>query len=174
MVKPYCKKCKKIFTRDWNFKRHLSDVHNVEDRSRSDIVNQSRENLTHEPYNSNSFGEQNVDDIYNKFQQNYDSQNNNLSTHPLQDEYYNIESFPGGFINSHIPVKGTFNIDEEIKIQKQLKNLENILLKILPRFLVVGRINMLMKECYYEQSNDPLKRYLVKKNMGHLWSDIIK
>jgi hypothetical protein len=139
-MKIYCDICNKDFTREWNLKRHKSDVHELVENEKNDNLNQEfKGDFNHVPYN-------------------------NPSAYPFHYEYNNIQSFPNSHIKPHISETRTFSLEDKLRIQKKLKNLENILIKGWPKFIVLNRIKMLKKQCYDVQSDEPLKRYLEKSN----------
>ena len=145
-MKIYCDICNQDFTREWNLKRHKSDVHGLVENEKDDSVKQEfKENFNHMPYNYNPFA------------------------YPFHNEYNNIQSFPNSNIKPHNSETRPFSVDERLRIQKKLKNLEKILIKVYPKLFVLRRVNRLKKQCYDEQSDDPLKRYLEKNNLGYLW-----
>jgi hypothetical protein len=172
MNKYYCNRCHTYFSREWNLKRHKTDVHQeVENAKDYNVKQEFKENRYPMPFNNNSFNEQMANSTYNRPQQNSYSYNNNSPAYPLHNEYNNIQSFPNPHIKSNISETRTFSLDDKIRIQKKLKYLENILIKNLPKFIVIKRIKILKDQCYYEQSDEPLKRYIVEKNLGYLWPD---
>jgi hypothetical protein len=59
--------------------------------------------------------------------------------------------------------------DDKIKIQKVLKNLENYLQKFYPHMFIFRVLSWLNYQCLTQKSDDPLKKFLVKNNMGFLW-----
>jgi hypothetical protein len=172
MSKYYCDICHESFTREWNLKRHKIDVHKVIENDKNYNLKQVfKENLKDVPFKSNSFDEQTADPLYNQPQQNSYSYNNNFYAPPFYNGYNNIQSFPTPYIQSPITETKSFSNDDKIRIQKKLKTVENILIKVFPKFVVVSKIKRLRDQCYEEQSDEPLKRYIVKKNLGHLWPD---
>ena len=168
-----CNRCKAPFTRKWNLKRHMHDVHKVANygKTNNNVKQEIEENFYHQSFNSNSSYEQKEDYNYPQSQQYPYSHANNFSDPPFNNENNNIQSFPYSPNNSDIPETRTFNIDDKIRIQKILKNLENSLNKVYPKPAVSLIMKMLKDRCYREQSDEPLKRYLEKTNMGYLWPD---
>ena len=61
------------------------------------------------------------------------------------------------------------NSYDKIRIQSVLKILENYLEKIYSMPHVIWTISRLWVRCMREQSDEPLKKYLIKRNMGSLW-----
>ena len=165
MAKYYCDICNRDFTRNDNLKRHKTDVHELVENAKEYTEKQGLpENLDQTPFNK-----QITNPIYSQSQEK--SYNNNFSAYPFYNGYNYTQSFPNPNIQSHIKETKSFSVDDKIKIQKKLKIVENILKKNRPYYYVASRINMLRAQCYNEQSDEPLKRFIVKKNLGHLWPD---
>ena len=70
MNKHTCSICKRIFTREWNLKRHLRDVHRIAKYSKKDQVNQEIEANGYYPPLNSSFYKENDKDFYNNYTQN--------------------------------------------------------------------------------------------------------
>ena len=70
---------------------------------------------------------------------------------------------------SQIKENRKLNLDDEIKIQKGLKIIQNYL-KNYPKPYVAMRISELRSKCIRAQSDEPLKKYLVNGKRGDLWS----
>jgi hypothetical protein len=172
-MKITCNLCKRIFTREWNLKRHWHDVHKVANYGKRDnnVKQEIEENFHHASFNSNSSYEQNEDYNYPQSQQYPYSHTNNFPDPAFYNEYNNIQSFPYSPNNSDITETRTLNIDDKIRIQKKLKILENSLNKVHTKSFVRSKMRELKDRCYREQSDEPLKRYLEKRNMGYLWPD---
>ncbi|HEX2406034.1 MAG TPA: hypothetical protein VHJ38_02400 [Nitrososphaeraceae archaeon] len=168
-----CKLCKRIFTREWNLKRHMHDVHRIANHGNRDnnVKQKIEENFPHASFNSNSSYEQKEFYNYPQSQRYPYSHANNFSVPPFYNEYNNIQSFPYSPNNSDITETRTLNNDDIIRIQKILKNLENSLNKVYHKAYVSWKIKELKDKCYREQSDEPLKKYLITRNMGYLWPD---
>ena len=65
--------------------------------------------------------------------------------------------------------KKRLSIDDKIKIQKILKNLENYLEKFYTRAFIFQIISWLRYQCFTQKSDEPLKKFLVQNNIGFLW-----
>ena len=113
------------------------------------------------------------DNINQEFKENLNHMhcNDNYSTYPFYTEHNNIKSFPHSYTASHISETRIFTVDDKLRIQKKLKKLEIILKRGYTKSMVFERIMLLKKQCYSEQSDEPIKRYVEKKNLGYLWSD---
>ena len=83
--------------------------------------------------------------------------------------YYNNEPYIYSNNNSPFKEEKILSIDDKIKIQKVLKVVENYLERIYPKYNVFLIISRLHYRCLREKSDEPLKKFLVKNNMGHLW-----
>lgn len=71
MKKYTCSICKKIFTRDWNLKRHIKDVHRLLDYTKKANINQRiKENYYYSSFHSNSFYKEKDMDYCNSYKQN--------------------------------------------------------------------------------------------------------
>lgn len=107
----------------------------------------------------------NIDDMnYNQR-----SHSNNFSNTFPNHEYYHGEPFLYSNFNSQSKEEKRLNVDDRIKIQKVLKILENTLVKIYPTAYVVWIISWLHYRCLSEKSDEPIKKFLVRNNMGYLW-----
>jgi hypothetical protein len=74
MQKRKCNKCNKLFTRQWNLERHLQDVHEIYDDTKTEMGNQK----IHE---------------YNYWQRNIESNNNFwINSNYIDDMNYNQRS----------------------------------------------------------------------------------
>lgn len=160
--------CKRIFTRDWNLRRHMQDVHRlVADYTKKTHINQ--ENGYYPPPINNIFYKENKMDYSSNYKQNPYYHNNFYNYFPNHG-YYLDGSFPSNF-NSQTKENRRLNVDDKIKIQKVLQILENHLYKIgIPIFFVSVIITWLNHRCFIEKSYEPLKKYLTDYNLGYLWS----
>lgn len=169
MNKHTCSICKRIFTREWNLKRHLRDVHRIAKYSKKDQVNQEIEENGYYPPLNTSFYKENDKDFYNNYTQNphdYYNFSNDYSNYG----YYNNEPFFSySNFTSQNKENSEFNVDVEIKIQKGLKIIENYL-KNYPKPYVAKRIIELRSRYIRAQSDKPVKKYLVNGRRGDLWS----
>ena len=90
----YCDICNQDFTREWNLKRHKSDVHGLVENEKDDRVKQEfKENFDYVPYN-------------------------NSSTYPFYNKSNNIQFFPNFHTEPHISETRTFTLDDKLRIQK--------------------------------------------------------
>ncbi|HEX6672906.1 MAG TPA: hypothetical protein VF084_11790 [Nitrososphaeraceae archaeon] len=102
-------------------------------------------------YNGNSYS-------YNNF--------SNISPNP---GYYNGQPYIYSNFNSQFKKEKRLSVDDKIKMQKVLKFLETYLETFYPISYVFKIITWLRYRCLREQSDEPLKKYLVQNNLGHLW-----
>lgn len=143
-----CSICDRIFTRDWNLKRHIQDLHRLYNYDKKENINQ-------------------------EFEENYYSQksNNSLNTCPNPADH-NFEFLPNPNFNpSQLEEEKRLSLDDKIRIQSILKNLENSLEKIFPKPNIVWTTWSLWCRCIQTQSDEPLKRFLINQKMGYLWSN---
>ena len=169
MNKYTCSICKRLFTRDWNLKRHIQDVHRIANYAKNDKVNQEiEENGYYQPFNRNSFYKENDMNFYNNYTQNPHYYNNFSNDFSNYGNYNSAPFFSYANFNSQIKENRKLNLDDKIKIQTVLKTLENSL-KNYPKPYVAMTISWLRSRCFREQSDEPLKKYLVNSNMGDLW-----
>ena len=79
--------------------------------------------------------------------------------------------YPYSNINSRYKEeeKKRLSIDDKIKIQKVLKNLENYLEKFYPSTFIFQIVSWLRYQCFTQKSDKPLKKFLVQNNIGFLW-----
>jgi hypothetical protein len=146
----------------------MQDVHRLADYTKKDNVNQAiGENDYYLPFNSNSFYKENNKDFYNNYTQDLPYYNN-FSNDYSNYGNYNSELFSYPNLDFQIKENRKLNLDDKIKIYKVLKILE-ISLKNYPKLYVARTISWLRSSCFREQSDEPLKKYLVKRNMGDLW-----
>lgn len=156
-------------------KRHLQDVHEINDdikkeKRRGEIDGydyeygqlnmNSANNLKKTENNNNDMDYHGNSYCYNNFSNIYPSPG-----------YYNSEPYIYSNYNSIFKEKKTLSSDDKIKIQKVLKSVENYLERLYPKSTVFQIISWLSYRCLREKSDEPLKNYLVKINMGHLWPD---
>jgi hypothetical protein len=165
-----CSICKGIFTRDWNLKRHIQDVHGLADYTKKSNINQGiKENDYYSPSNSNSSYKEKDMDYRNNYKKNpcyYDI----FYTNFPNDGYYIHGSFPDLIFNSQTTENRELNDNDKIEIQKVLKILEDHLKKVgVPVTFVFGIITLLKRRCFSEKSDEPLKNFLITHNLGYLW-----
>jgi hypothetical protein len=174
--KNVCNICYKKFTRKWNLERHLYDVHEVHNglsKARikqgidvpdhlSNMVEQNRKILNKD--NNMSQSPRHNQSYYN---------NNNLPNNlPYYDYGFdnNTSLYPYSNINSQYKEEEKrLSIDDKIKIQKVLKNLENYLKKFFPSTFIFQILSWLRYRCLTQKSDEPLKKFLVQNNIGFLW-----
>ena len=78
--------------------------------------------------------------------------------------------YPYSNINSQYKEEEkNLSIDDKIKIQKVLKNLENYLEKFYPSAFIFQILSWLRYQCFTQKSDEPLKKFLVQNNIGFLW-----
>lgn len=176
--KSVCNICYKKFTRKWNLERHLYDVHEVQNDLSKVRIKQEidvPDNLSNMVEPERKF--LNRDNNMNQpSQYNQSYYNNNNLTNNLPYYYYgfdnNTASYPYSNINSQYEEEEQeekkLSIDGKIKIQKILKNLENYLEKFYPRVFIFQILSWLRYQCLTKKSEEPLKRFLVQKNIGFL------
>ena len=177
--KNVCNICYKNFTRKWNLDRHLYDVHEVQNDLRRVRIKQGIDvpnNLSNmvEPERK-ILNRDNTMSQSPQYNQSYYNNNNNL---PNNSPYYyygydnnTSSSYPYSNIDSRYKEeeKKRLSIDDKIKIQKILKNLENYLEKFYTRAFIFQIILWLRHQCFTQKSDEPLKKFLVQKNIGFLW-----
>ena len=175
MIKKRCYRCNRLFSRQWNLERHLQDVHEINDDIKKEErrggidgydyefgqLNMNNANNLKKTENNNNDMDYNGNSYY------YDNFSN---IYPIP-RYYNIEPYIYANYNSLCKEEKILSIDDKIKIQKVLKVVENYLERIYPKYYVFLIISRLRHRCLREKSDEPLKKYLVKNNMGHLWPD---
>ncbi len=176
--KKICNICYKKFTRKWNLERHFSDVHHVNDDLRKVRIKQE----TDMPDNRSNLFEPkwkflNKDNNMNQwpqYNQPYYYNNNLPNNFPYCYGYYNnnTSSYPYSNINSQYKEEEEkrLSIDDKLKIQKVLKNLENYLEKFYPRTFIFQILSWLRYRCLTQKSDEPLKKFLVQNNIGFLWT----
>jgi|GEM_PF-2475003 len=175
MNKKRCDRCNRFFSIQWNLERHLQDVHEINDDIKKEKRRGGIDGYDYEygQLNMNSAinlkkAENNNNDMdYNGNSYCY----NNFSNIYPSTEYYNIEPYIYSNYNSIFKEKKTLSSDDKIKIQKVLKSVENYLERFCPKSTVFPIISYLRYRCLREKSDEPLKKYLVKNNMGHIWPD---
>ena len=172
--KKVCTICYKKFTRKWNLDRHLYDVHDVHDDLRKDRIKQEIVVQDHLSNMAESKGK-----ILNK------DNDNNMNQTQYNRSYYNNNNFPNTlyynyhYYNYAYPYPNLYfhyreeerklTIYDKIKIQKILKNLENYLEKFCPRPFIFQILSWLRYQCLSQKSDQPLKKFLVRNNLGFLW-----
>ncbi len=91
---------------------------------------------------------------------------NNFSNIYPNPEYYNSEPYIYSNYNSIFKEEKTLSSDDKIKIQKVLKFVENYLKRLYPKSYVFPIYHGYVIVAYARKSDEPLKKYLVKNNMG--------
>ena len=105
----------------------------------------------------------------------YNNNNNCLIIHliTIMDLITTHHLYPYSNINSQYKEEEKeekrLRIDDKIKIQKVLKNLENYLEKFCPSAFIFQIILWLRYQCLTQKSDEPLKKFLVQNNIGFLW-----
>ncbi len=174
--KNVCNICYKKFTRIWNLERHLYDIHefhnNVNNARRKqeiemhdhllNMVEPNRKILNKEDNNMNN----------REYNQSYYNNNNLPNNSPYY--YYEFDNNTSSYLYSNINSqykedKKRLSIDDKIKKQKVLKNLENYLKKFYPQMFSFQILSWLHYQCLTQKSDEPLKKFLVQKNIGFLW-----
>jgi dynactin complex subunit len=112
-------------------------------------------NMNHTQYNQSYYNNNNLPNNSPYYYYGFD---NNTSS----DLYSNINS-------QYKEDKKRLSIDDKIKIQKVLKNLENYLKKFYPPMFIFQILSWLHYQCLTQKSDEPLKKFLVQKNIGFLW-----
>src|SRR5829696_2837752 len=136
--KNVCNICYKKVTRKWNLERHLYDVHDVHDDLRKDRIKQVidvPDHLSNMAESKRKILNKDNDNNMNQTQytQRYYNNNNFPNNLYYNYDYYNYTSYP--YPNFNFPYREEerkLTIDDKIKIQKILKNLENHLEKFCP------------------------------------------
>jgi hypothetical protein len=166
MNKNKCNICNKIFTRDWNLKRHIQDVYRLNDYDKKDNIKQEFEENYYLP-NSNSSYKENHINYYNNQNPFYYNNFPNTFDNPASynNEFYQYSNFK----LSSLEKDKRLSNDEKIRIQKVLKNLQNLLEKIIPKSNILWIIENLWCKCIREQSEEPLKKFLILYKMAYLW-----
>lgn len=143
-------------------------MNRIANYAKKDQLNHEIEENGHYPPFNTSFYKENDKDFYNKYTQNPHNYNN-FSNDSSNYGYYNKEPFFSySNFTSQIKENRKLNLDDEIKIQKGLKIIENYL-KNYPKPYVAMRISELRSRCIRAQSDEPLKKYLVNGKRGDLW-----
>ena len=171
MNKKRCDRCNRLFSRQWNLERHLQDVHEINNdikkrRGRIDGYDYEYEQLNINSANNLKKTENNYNDM------DYNGNSyccNNFSNIYPNSGYNNSEPYIYSNYNSLFKEEKTLSNDDKIKIQKVLKFVENYLKRLYPKSNVFPIISWLRYRCLREKSDEPLKKYLFKNNMGHLW-----
>lgn len=179
-----CTICYKKFTRKWNLERHLYDIHKIHTDYSNARMKQEIEMADHfsnriEPKHKFLNKENNKMKERLQYNQSYYINNNNFPNN-LPYNYYGIDNNSSSLyfysnINSQYneqeKEKGErrLSINDKIKMQKVLKNLENYLEKFYPHMFIFQIISWLRYQCLTQKSYEPLKNFLVHSNMGFLW-----
>lgn len=172
-----CTVCNQSFSRQWNLKRHIQDVHKLHNYDKKDNIMQKDNDFNNLPFNiyeNNNFKDtNNKNDINNNQNQHYYNSFPDIN----HDLYYNVESYQYPYSNftnsnfeSQLKKEKRLSVDDKIKIQKGLKILENHLEKICKPVYIFRIIKLLNYRCLSEKSDEPLKKYLVQNNIGYLWT----
>jgi hypothetical protein len=82
--------------------------------------------------------------------------------------YHNLRPYPSYF-DSLFREEKKLTLDDNLKIQKTLKNLENYLENIYPSDYIVRVIAWLRYSCRTDRSEEPLKKFLLQNHLGYLW-----
>ena len=169
MIQYTCNICKKIFTRDWNFRRHIHDVRGIKVNTNTDNSNLDDTKYSNNPKANNNFFLKDDKQYNNNYNQNpyrLDDFHGNISN----TTYPSSESIP--FLEWDVPIKEKERLtsDEIIKIQKILKKLTDHLLQCgYPTNNVLKFVNDLNFYCIIKKSDEPLKKFLTLKMLGHFW-----
>jgi hypothetical protein len=174
MKQKKCNLCKKIFTRRWNLERHLQDVHKIYDNTKKDNINPEfidygdLPNNINRNSNRNKNNDNNISEMINNENSYYYNNFSNTFPYPA---YYNGEFYPySNFNPSPFEKEKRLSLEDKIKIQKVLTDLESHLIKIGCPMEFVFRLKRWLKyRCSCAKTDEPLKKYLVNNNFGNLW-----
>lgn len=151
----------------------MQDVHEINDDIKKEKRREGIDGYDYEYGQLNMNSANNLKKIENN--NNYMDYNgnsycyNNFSNIYPNHGYYNSEPYIYSNYNFLFKEVKTLSSDDKIKIQKVLKIVENYLESLYPKSNVFLIISWLRYRCLREKSDEPLKKYLVKNNMGHLW-----
>jgi len=171
MQKKICKECKKRFTRQWNLKRHLKDIHNISDHGENEIVKQKYDRPTYSSLSQTN----------NEYFRNSENKMSEMNYNPNRPEYHNFTNRFGSdrnYINevyqnyelSSVDKKEQkLTIQDGIRIQKALQILKNVLPRFYPNNIVIRAIFYLRYQCNTKHSDQPLKDFYKKYHIRHLW-----
>lgn len=104
--------------------------------------------------------------------QKYKNYNNNYFHNDLNSYYgfYNSESYLYPPFNAKYKEEKRLSLDDKLRIQKILKNLQNNLEKFYPVAFIFRLISWLHYQCITQKSDQPLKKFLIRNNVGFLWT----
>jgi hypothetical protein len=104
---------------------------------------------------------------------NYSGTYNNYNSIPSNYSYpgyFNSQGYPWSNFNFQLEKEQKrWTYDDQIRIQSILKILQNYLEKLYPPLYVSGIIFRLKRKCNDEKSDEPLKRYFIRKHIGYMW-----
>ncbi|HJT85467.1 MAG TPA: hypothetical protein VJ697_13385 [Nitrososphaeraceae archaeon] len=175
MNKKICKICNTPFTRKWNLARHLKDSHQIPTKEEIQNMNSEFDNnhisaerynnrshkLSHR-YNCDGMNEINYSGTYNNY--------NEIPPNYSYPGYFNGQGYPWFNFNFQSEKEQKrWTYDDQIRIQSILKILQNYLEKIYHQFYVSRTIFRLKRKCNDEKSDELVKKFFIRKNIGYLW-----
>ena len=167
MFKHECNICQESYSRKWNLKRHIHDVHGIE------IDNTHNSNSEIEKYPNHSYSNSKIlpkNDIeYNIYNQNSYWRNNYPGNFDYSMYHYN-EYFPSFSWDPPNKQKERLTQDEKIKIQRILRKLAiQLYNRGYTPYYANKTAKLLNYRCNIEASDEPLKRFLTSCGLGDLW-----
>ena len=171
MGKEECKVCKKRFTRQWNLQRHLKSIHNISEYGKNNIFKLKYDPLTDvDPFSINN---EHANTPENKISE-LKPYRNTYKYQYFKNRFYSNTDYNNGFFHNYesLPMKkkeSKLTIQDDIRIQTASLILKNILPRYSSEIIVTNFLYWVIRQCNTKQSDQPLKDWFKRFNLGHLW-----